>query len=143
MSRDKILKNIKKNIKKRIPLKEFELNPTVYKNPKEEFEKNFKNTGGMIVSKPKGFVLEGVFAVAENGTILLKEVEDAKDYTFYEEITVLLDKNNILDNMHQAYKKLHIENFALFMAGPSKTADIEQSLVIGAHGAKKLFLVYK
>ncbi|MBF4507813.1 LUD domain-containing protein [Flavobacterium sp. JLP] len=55
-------------------------------------------------------------------------------------LAIIVDKNNILPTMHQAYE--HIANqeygFGTFIAGPSKTADIEQSLVLGAHGARGL-----
>ena len=45
--------------------------------------------------------------------------------------------------MHAAYQQLNGQNFdyGLFLSGPSKTADIEQSLVIGAQGAMSLTVI--
>jgi L-lactate dehydrogenase complex protein LldG len=87
-------------------------------------------------------IIAGQFGVAENGAIwLTDENMGLRAMPFItEHLVIVLDKKSLVSNMHEAYKKIGLAHsgFGLFIAGPSKTADIEQSLVIGAHGAKSL-----
>lgn len=89
-------------------------------------------------------VVRGEIGVAENGCIWIPQnVTHRVLYFISEYLVILLDKNNIVHNMHEAYGQIKAENrgFGVFISGPSKTADIEQALVVGAHGARGVTVI--
>lgn len=79
-------------------------------------------------------------AVAENGAVWITESQMQNRLLPFisQNLILVIEKNDIVDTMHDAYNKIDTTKveFGVFIAGPSKTADIEQSLVIGAHGAR-------
>lgn len=88
-------------------------------------------------------------AVAENGAVWISD-EDMLERVLpfiSQSLVVIVKEENIVATMHQAYDVIADKEygFATFIAGPSKTADIEQSLVLGAHGPKTMtvFIIRK
>ena len=86
--------------------------------------------------------LYGQVGVGENGAIWVDESNFPYRILPFitQHLVIILDAEKIVSNMHQAYNTIQIDQtgFGVFIAGPSKTADIEQSLVIGAHGPRSL-----
>lgn len=84
-------------------------------------------------------IIEGQFGVAENGAVWISDKNFShRSIPFIpSHLIMVLDSKNIVENMHDAFFNLRDFNdgYGVFISGPSKTADIEQSLVIGAQAA--------
>lgn len=92
-------------------------------------------------------VLSGELAVAENGSVWVTD-ETLRHRVLYfiaQHLALVVRANHVVHNMRETYEQLSFDSrrFGTFISGPSKTADIEQSLVIGAHGPRShvVFLV--
>jgi L-lactate dehydrogenase complex protein LldG len=92
-------------------------------------------------------VLPGEFAVAENGAVWLegRRLHHRAAFVITDHLVLVVGVGEIVADMHEAYARLEGREraYGLFISGPSKTADIEQALVIGAQGARSctVFLV--
>ena len=76
--------------------------------------------------------------VAENGAVWVTDQVMGQRIIPYicQHLAVVVKAETIMPTLHEAYEKIGIGDYGFggFIGGPSKTADIEQALVLGAHG---------
>lgn len=91
-------------------------------------------------------IVKGEFAIAENGAVWVKNQNNKHRALYFiaQHIVLVVKKDQLVNNMHEAYRKISFEEgrYGVFISGPSKTADIEQALVIGAHGPKTGYVIF-
>lgn len=106
---------------------------------------NWTNGDGRQLQEADLAIVRAQLGVAENGALWVTEAElQVRVLPFIaQHLAIVLQADTILPTMHHAYNKIgdQFTGFGVFIAGPSKTADIEQSLVLGAHGAKSLTII--
>jgi L-lactate dehydrogenase complex protein LldG len=92
-------------------------------------------------------IVKGELGVAENGAIWVTEATlSARVLPFItQHLIIVLEDDRLVETMHEAYDIIEVDQtgFGVFIAGPSKTADIEQSLVKGAQGARTELVVLR
>jgi L-lactate dehydrogenase complex protein LldG len=90
-------------------------------------------------------VVKGEFGVAENGAVWLEASPLRHRGLLFlaESLVLVVEGKNIVPDMESAYARIDFApvRSGYFVSGPSKTADIEQCLVIGAHGARSLVVI--
>lgn len=96
-------------------------------------------------ARREAMVRRGRFAVAENAAVYVDAADlDARnDIVRAEHLVVIVPFGAIVPTMHEAMRLMPADSACgWFLSGPSKTADIEQSLVFGAQGSRTHLVIF-
>jgi len=111
-------------------------------NATDEYRQNISLKKSFELENVHTAYIQGTLGVAENGAVWVDEKAMGNRVLPFicQHLVIVLKAEQLVATIHHAYEQINVAEtgFGTFIAGPSKTADIEQSLVIGAHGARSL-----
>ena len=91
-------------------------------------------------------IVPSALAVAENAAVWVSNAGNdwRSIYFLTQKLVLVVPRDAIVDTMRDAYGRISIDEqgFGAFISGSSRTADIEQSLVMGAHGAMAALVIF-
>lgn len=96
-------------------------------------------------ARQDAIVVRGRFAVAENAAVYVDaaDLSARNDIVRAEHLVVIVPFSAIVPTLHEAMRLMPADSACgWFLSGPSKTADIEQSLVFGAQGSRTHRVVF-
>ena len=160
-SKEEILKRLAAGRPDETPYPETGFTPQRFDDPEAMFAERLEAAGGRAVVMQPGETLDeavrrcypeartivsaipglsvatGAFGVAENGAVwIAQNIRHKALYFGATALMIVIPRDAIVATMHEAVLRPEVDDFGYgcFMSGPSKTADIEQALVFGAHG---------
>ena len=136
-NKEDILKRYRANVREKFDMPDLsDIKAITYPDPLVQFIKMTESVGGHVIE-----LKEEQDINAENACVWIPQQMKEKAVCFISEnLVILLPKSQIVNNMHEAYKRIEFDKtydgYGTFISGPSKTADIAQVLVMGAQAAR-------
>ena len=150
MGRDEILERLESFCSGDVQSDEIDFELTAYRDKIGAFKRAIEVAGAKVVQSSDmdvDIIIKSPLGVCENGAVWVDEtlLNSRSDIVLPESIGIIVDSKDLVNNMHEAYQKISLNGigYGVFLSGPSKTADIEQSLVIGAHGCIEMRVFVK
>ncbi len=90
-------------------------------------------------------IVRGEVGVAENGCIWIPQTMKEKAVLFISEyLVIFLEKEKIVNNMHEAYARIEMDpkyNFGIFISGPSRLPILSRLWCMGAQAARGVTVI--